>query len=102
MTRLQIQHPGAVAIIAQPSDDTVVLVRQFRYAVAAWTWEIPAGTCAEAESWQATARRDYAKRRVPSAASRSGNELLPAPGLTDEVLYLVKLVVVRSPERGAG
>jgi 8-oxo-dGDP phosphatase len=38
-----VVHPGAVAIVALDSDDRIVLVRQYRHAVEADLWELPAG-----------------------------------------------------------
>jgi 8-oxo-dGTP pyrophosphatase MutT (NUDIX family) len=39
-----VEHPGAVAILPVEADGTLVLVRQFRYAVGKTLLEVPAGT----------------------------------------------------------
>ena len=39
-----VEHPGAVAILPVEGDGTLVLVRQFRYAVGKTLLEVPAGT----------------------------------------------------------
>ncbi len=42
-TREVVEHPDCVAIVALDAADNVILVRQFRYAVAKELLEIPAG-----------------------------------------------------------
>jgi ADP-ribose pyrophosphatase len=53
-----IHHPGAVALIAQPVPGSLVLVKQFRYPIRRWTFEIPAGTRDPQETAEATAHRE--------------------------------------------
>jgi ADP-ribose pyrophosphatase len=43
-TRAVIRHPGVVVIVALPAPDQILLVRQYRHAVGASLWEVPAGT----------------------------------------------------------
>ena len=38
-----VHHPGAVAVVPRHDDGTVTLVRQYRAALDAEMWEIPAG-----------------------------------------------------------
>jgi ADP-ribose pyrophosphatase len=38
-----IRHPGAAAIVALDSDDTVAMLKQYRHAIGGWIREIPAG-----------------------------------------------------------
>jgi ADP-ribose pyrophosphatase len=38
-----IQHPGGAAVVPLLSDDSVVLIKQYRYAVGGTIWEVPAG-----------------------------------------------------------
>src|SRR3954467_7231429 len=53
-----VEHPGAVAIVAVDSDDTVALVRQRREAARKLLLELPAGTLEEGESPLESARRE--------------------------------------------
>ena len=39
-----VRHPGSVVLIAQPTRDTLILIRQYRYAIRKWIWELPAGS----------------------------------------------------------
>ena len=43
ITREYVDHTGAVAILALDDRDRVLLIRQYRHAVGAREWEIPAG-----------------------------------------------------------
>ncbi len=86
-----IHHPGAVAILAQPTPGTVLLVRQYRYPVRRWTLEIPAGTRVPGEAPETTAAREL----VEEAGFRPGRlcELMrffPAVGVSDEELILYR------------
>jgi 8-oxo-dGTP pyrophosphatase MutT (NUDIX family) len=57
-----IHHPGAVAVVPLHDDGTVTLVRQFRVAIAADVWEVPAGLRDVAdEPSEATAHRELAE-----------------------------------------
>jgi ADP-ribose diphosphatase len=38
-----VRHPGSVVLIPAPAPARVVLVRQYRYVVEKWLWELPAG-----------------------------------------------------------
>ena len=43
LTRDYVDHPGAVAVLALDESDRVLLIRQYRHAIAHRDWEIPAG-----------------------------------------------------------
>ncbi|MBU0554155.1 NUDIX hydrolase [Myxococcota bacterium] len=89
LTRAFIHHPGAVGIIARPDPDHLVLVRQFRYALRAWTIEIPAGTREPEEPAAVTAGRELAEEAgFHAEALREVLTLHPGPGGTDEAITL--------------
>ena len=84
-----IHHPGAVAILAQPSPDCVLLVRQYRYPIQRWTLELPAGTREPGEPPEVTAARELAEEAGYAADHlRERCRFLPAPGVSDEELIL--------------
>ena len=56
--REYIKHPGAAAMVPLLDDQTVVLVRQFRYSVGQHFYEIPAGKIDPGEEPLDTARRE--------------------------------------------
>ncbi len=54
-----VHHPGAVAIAPLDDEGNIVLVRQYRSAIDAHLWEIPAGLRdVEGEPLEETARRE--------------------------------------------
>jgi ADP-ribose pyrophosphatase len=91
VTRPVIHHPGAVAILAQPDPQHVVLVRQFRYPVRTWTLEIPAGTREAGETPVATARREL-QEEVGFDCARLTEimRFYPALGVSDEEMILYR------------
>jgi ADP-ribose pyrophosphatase len=50
LDRSFIRHPGIVVMIPFRNEDSVILVRQYRYAVNDELWELPAGTLAGREN----------------------------------------------------
>ncbi|MHC5068569.1 MAG: NUDIX hydrolase [Planctomycetota bacterium] len=94
--RVIVHHPGAVAIIARPEADRLVLVHQYRYSIRAWSWEIPAGTRASGETIDACAGRELAEETGYRADSfRTLGMIHPAIGLCDEELHLVEAIGLR-------
>jgi len=53
-----VEHQGGVAVIAQPSRDAIVLVRQYRHPTGQALWEVPAGMIERGEPPLQTARRE--------------------------------------------
>lgn len=59
LVREFVDHPGAVGVVALDEDDRVLLIQQYRHAVAVREWEIPAGLMdAPHESGLETAKRE--------------------------------------------
>lgn len=84
-----IVHPnGAVAIL--PVDgDSIWLIRQYRYAIGEYIFEVPAGTIESGEDPQETAGRELIEE-----VGFSARTLIPrgfiytTPGFTDEKIWL--------------
>ncbi len=53
-----VRHRGSVVMIPQPSRRQVILIRQYRYAIRQWIWELPAGSLEPGEAPRAAARRE--------------------------------------------
>jgi len=68
-TREYVQHPGAVIIIPLLDADTVLIERQFRYAVGRHFYELPAGKIEPGEAPLATAQRELIEECGYTAAS---------------------------------
>jgi ADP-ribose pyrophosphatase len=84
-----IRHPGASLAVPVLDDGRVVILRQYRFAVATRLLEFPAGTLDPGETPLSTMRRELeeeagyrAERWDPLGA------MLPCPGYSDEVIHL--------------
>lgn len=100
-----IHHPGAVAILAQPDADSLVMVRQYRYPIRHWTLEIPAGTRVPGEPAVVTAAREL-REEAGFSATRLDEVMrfFPAVGVSDEEMVLFRAHgladVPAAPEHG--
>jgi ADP-ribose pyrophosphatase len=84
-----VRHAGAAVMIALTRDQKLVLIRQFRYAVDQFLWEVPAGHIAPGESPEDTARRELVEETGYYA--RCLEKLVavyPSPGFSDEMMHL--------------
>ena len=100
LSRDFVDHPGAVSVVALNERDEIMMIRQYRHAIRAIDWEIPAGlldipgedplVCAkrelleeadlEASQWQHLTRLNT----TPGGSNESTHIFL-ATGLTDAV-----------------
>jgi 8-oxo-dGTP pyrophosphatase MutT (NUDIX family) len=85
-----VHHPGAVGVVPWHDDGTITLVRQYRAALDADVWEIPAGLRdVEGEPTELTASREL----VEEAGLRAGHlehlvTFHNSPGFSDEALVI--------------
>ncbi len=85
-----VEHHGSYGIIATPSPDEVVLVRQYRHPVGLTLWEIPAGTAEPGESTLEGALRELAEETgYRAGAARILGSLYMTPGFCDEIMHFV-------------
>src|SRR5688500_1980855 len=91
-----VRHPGSVILLPMPAPDRIVLVRQYRYVVDRWLWELPAGTVEPHESLEAAALRECHEeiRRVAGRAQKLLS-LFPSPGFCDEEMNFFLLTDLR-------
>ena len=95
-----VRHRGSVVLIPQPSRNQIILIRQYRYAIGRWIWELPAGTLDPGESARHAARRECAEEiglspgRVQKLA-----EYYPTPGFCDEVMIFFRCLNLTRPRR---
>lgn len=93
-----VRHRGSVVILAQPSAREIVLIRQYRYAIGRWIWELPAGSLDEGEAPARAARRECAEeiglspRRVERLTT-----LYPTPGFCDEKMIFYRCTGLEQP-----
>ena len=84
-----VVHPGAVAIVARPSRDDVLLIRQFRYAAGKELIEIPAGTLEPDEDPRNTAIRELEEETGYVAGQMIERaRFYTTPGFTSELMVL--------------
>lgn len=86
-----VRHRGSVACLAVHADGRVVLVRQYRHAVAAAVWELPAGRLDPGESPEQGARREL-EEEVGLRPGRLEKlaEFWTTPGFCDEALHVFR------------
>ena len=84
-----IRHPGACLAVPIFEDGRVVMLSQYRFAVAQRLLEFPAGTLEADEKPLASIKRGLAEETGLAAARwNSLGKLLPCPGYSDEVIHL--------------
>lgn len=90
LDREVIRHPGAVAALPLHDDGTVTLVRQYRVAVGASLWEIPAGLRdVDGEPTIETARRELVEEAGLAAAElRYLTTFHNSPGCCNETVEI--------------
>ncbi|TGE37784.1 NUDIX hydrolase [Desulfosporosinus fructosivorans] len=86
-SREVVRHPGAVGIIAL-MDQQVLLVRQYRYAIAQKTLEIPAGKLDPQETPVDCAVRELREETGYRGTMEHISTFYTTPGFSDEVMHL--------------
>jgi ADP-ribose diphosphatase len=95
-----VRHRGSVVLVPQPTRNEVILIRQYRYAISRWVWELPAGTLDPGEAPRSAARRECAEEigLVPARLERLGR-FYPTPGFCDEVMIFFRCTGLRVPRK---
>jgi len=95
-----VRHRGSVVLVPQPAPDRVVLIRQYRYAIGRWIWELPAGSLDAGEAPRAAAARECAEEigLTPRRLTRLG-EFYPTPGFCDERMIVYRCEDLVAPAR---
>ncbi|MFM9089622.1 MAG: NUDIX hydrolase [Cyanobium sp.] len=84
-----IRHPGASLAVPVLDDGRVVVLRQYRFAVATRLLEFPAGTLDPGETPLSTMQRELQEEAGYSASRWDPlGAMLPCPGYSDEVIHL--------------
>jgi ADP-ribose pyrophosphatase len=87
-----VRHSKSVVLVPVPEPGKVTLIRQFRYAVNAFLWELPAGSVDEGETPEEAARRECHEEigLVPSTVVRL-SAMYPTPGYCDEEMIFFRV-----------
>ena len=86
-----VRHSGGVVILALKENDTILMVKQFRYPIAQTVLEVPAGKLEAGED-----PFEAAKRELEEETGYCANKwtdlgyVYTSPGYSDEKLYLYK------------
>ncbi len=93
-----VRHPKSVVLIPVPEPGHVILIRQYRYAVNAFLWELPAGSVDEGESPEQAARRECHEEigKVPATIVRMA-AMFPTPGYCDEEMVFFRVSSLEEP-----
>ena len=91
-----VRHRGSIVLLPMTAPDRIVLVRQYRYVVNRWLWELPAGTLEPNESLEAAALREC-HEEIGKIAGRARKLLgfYPSPGFCDEEMNFFLLTDLR-------
>jgi ADP-ribose pyrophosphatase len=87
-----VRHVRSVVLLPVPEPGHVILIRQYRYPINRWLWELPAGSVDAGEEPDAAARRECHEEigLVPETIVRLGS-LFPTPGYCDEEMIFFRL-----------
>src|SRR5262245_7756594 len=94
-----VRHRGSVVLVPQPDRRHVILIRQYRYAINRWIWELPAGSLEPGEAPRLAARRECAEeiglepRRITRLAA-----YYPTPGFCDELMTFYRCERLVAPK----
>lgn len=84
-----VKHSGGVVILALKDDNTVLIVKQFRYPLKQTILELPAGKLEKGEEPDLAAKRELEEETGYRAKDwKSLGYIYTSPGYSDEKLYL--------------
>jgi len=83
-----VRHPGAVVVLPQAADGSLLILRQYRHAIGREILEFPAGTLNIGEDPLACTKRELIEETDFAASQWTPLGVsLPAPGFCDEVQH---------------
>lgn len=93
-----VRHPGSVVMLPMPSPDQIILVRQYRYTIDRWIWELPAGSLKRGEDPAKAAARECEEEigLVPRSVRRM-RSFYPTPGFCDEEMIFFRCTDLHEP-----
>jgi ADP-ribose pyrophosphatase len=93
-----VRHPGSVVIVPMPAPGRIILVRQYRYTIDRWIWELPAGSMKRGEDPARAAARECEEEigLVPQSVRRM-RSFYPTPGFCDEEMIFFRCTDLKDP-----
>lgn len=97
-----VRHAPSVIVVPMAAPDRVILIRQYRYPVDGWLWEVVAGSIDDGESPEEAARRECHEEigLRPDRLTSLGT-FLPLPGYCDERMHFFRAEGLRAPAEAA-
>ncbi len=99
VTLEMVRHPGSVVLLPIPAPGKIILIRQYRYALDRWIWELPAGSLKPGED-PALSGGARMRRGNRTGASRRVERLrgyYPTPGFCDEEMIYFRCQELEPP-----
>lgn|SRR5262245_44912 len=93
-----VRHPGSVVLLPIPEPGKIILIRQYRYTLDRWIWELPAGSLKPGEDPALAAARECEEEigLVPRRVDRLRG-LYPTPGFCDEEMIYFRCQELEPP-----
>lgn len=97
-----VRHPGSVVLIPIPQPGSIILIRQYRYTLDRWIWELPAGSLKPDEDPDVAAARECEEEigLAPGRLTRLRG-YYPTPGFCDEEMIYYRCEELRPPAAGS-
>jgi ADP-ribose pyrophosphatase len=97
-----VRHPGSVVLLPMPSPKEIVLIRQYRYSIDRWIWELPAGSLKPNENPDEAAARECEEEigLFPERVERL-RSFYPTPGFCDEEMIFFRCTDLQTPPVGS-
>ena len=94
-----VRHPGSVVLVPMPEPGRVILVRQYRYAIDRWVWELAAGSLKPGEDPAEAAARECEEETglVAGRVALLGG-YYPTPGYCDEKMNYYTCTSLAPPD----
>jgi ADP-ribose pyrophosphatase len=93
-----VRHPGSVVLLPIPSPGQIILIRQYRYTLDRWIWELPAGSLKPGEDpAEAAARECEEEIGLAPARVTKLRGYYPTPGFCDEEMIYFRCEDLRPP-----
>lgn len=93
-----VRHPGSVVLLPMPTPGSIILIRQYRYTINRWIWELPAGSLKPGEDPDKAAARECEEEigLAPGRLTRLRG-CYPTPGFCDEEMIFYRCEDLRPP-----